>query len=232
MPLESIDRIMRACCEGRYAVGYFESWSFESLQGVLDAAEQTRSPVIIGFNGEFLSSKSRRTSERLALYAAIGKAAAETATVPCGLIFNECSDDSRVLEAVDAGFNLVMPAVCGPSDDYMHRTQRIVAYAHPRNVAVEAELGELECGASGHVAGNGHRTDPRLAEQFVQETVDRPLGRQRGKRAYPRQRPTGPRPRPPGRHPQAGRNPLGPPRRNRHHSRNAGRGHPVWAWPR
>ena len=170
MPLESIDRIMRACREGGYAVGYFESWSFESLQGVLDAVEQTRSPVILGFNGEFLSGKGRRTRERLALYAAVGKAAAEIATVPCGLIFNECCDDSRVLEAVDAGFNLVMPAACGSSDDYLRRTQRIVAYAHHRNVAVEAELGELDCGASGHLEGNGHRTDPQLAEQFVHET--------------------------------------------------------------
>ena len=137
---------------------------------MLDAAEQTRSPVIIGFNGEFLSDRGRRTRERLALYAAVGKAAAESASVPCGLIFNECSDDLQILEAVDAGFNLVMPTVCGPSDDYMRRTQRIVAYAHHRHVAVEAELGELDCGASGQVAGNGHRTDPQLAEQFVQET--------------------------------------------------------------
>ena len=171
MPLESIDRIMRACREGGYAVGYFESWSLESLQGVLDAAEQTRSPVIIGFNGEFLSGKSRRTSERLALYAALGKAAAKTATVPCGLIFNECSDDVQILEAVDAGFNLVMPADCGPSDDYLRRTQRIVAYAHHRQAAVEAELGQLDCGASGRVDGSGYGTDPRLAEQFVKETA-------------------------------------------------------------
>ncbi len=171
MPLESIDRIMRACREGGYAVGYFESWSIESLQGVLDAAEQTRSPVIIGFNGEFLCSGSRRTSERLALYAALGKAAAQTATVPCGLIFNECCDDVRILEAVDAGFNLVMPAAGGPADDYLHRTQRIVAYAHHRQVAVEAELGELDCGASGQPDGSGRCTDPQLAEQFVNETA-------------------------------------------------------------
>ena len=38
-----------------YAVGYFESWSLESLQGVVDAAEESRSPVILGFNGAFLS---------------------------------------------------------------------------------------------------------------------------------------------------------------------------------
>ena len=55
MPLESIPRLMADCQAGGYAIGYFESWNLESLQGVLDAAEQTRSPVIVGFNGEFLS---------------------------------------------------------------------------------------------------------------------------------------------------------------------------------
>ena len=42
MPLESISRLMADCQEGGYAIGYFESWNLESLQGVLDAAEQTR----------------------------------------------------------------------------------------------------------------------------------------------------------------------------------------------
>ena len=55
MPLESVGHLMQRCREGRYALGYFESWNLESLQGVLDAAEQTRSPVVIGFNGDFLS---------------------------------------------------------------------------------------------------------------------------------------------------------------------------------
>ena len=171
MPLESIDHILHACRERGYAVGYFESWNVESLQGVLDAAEQTRSPVILGFNGEFLSSPGRRSPERSALYAALGRAAAETATVPCGLVFNECPDDTRVLEAVDAGFNLVMPVAGDSADDYRDRTRRIVAYAHRRHVAVEAELGQLDCGASGQADGNGHCTDPEAAERFVRETA-------------------------------------------------------------
>ena len=42
MALEAIASIIgRAVAQG-YAVGYFESWNLESLQGVIDAAEQTR----------------------------------------------------------------------------------------------------------------------------------------------------------------------------------------------
>jgi ketose-bisphosphate aldolase len=171
MPLEPIDRLIERCREGRYAVGYFESWNLESLQGVLDAAEQTRSPVIIGFNGDFLSRDGRLASEQLALYAALGKAAAQISTVPCGLIFNECPVDRWVLEAVDAGFNLVVPTDPRLSyDDYACWTKRIVRHAHGRQAAVEAELGELPCGASGQVEGVTSLTDPATAEKFVEET--------------------------------------------------------------
>jgi ketose-bisphosphate aldolase len=171
MPLESIDRLMQRCQKGKYAVGYFESWNLESLEGVLDAAERTRSPIIIGFNGDFLSRAERLAAERLALYAALGKAAAETAKVPCGLIFNECPVRRWVRAAIDAGFNLVVPTDPKLSyDAYLRWTKQIVLRAHPRHVAVEAELGELPCGASGRVEGDDAHTDPALAEKFVRIT--------------------------------------------------------------
>ena len=46
-----------------YAVGYFESWDITSLQGVIDAAEVNRSPIIIGFSGEFLSRPERQAAQ-------------------------------------------------------------------------------------------------------------------------------------------------------------------------
>ncbi len=49
---------------GGYAVGFFESWSIDSLQGAIDAAEQMRAPTIVGFNGEMLSRSGRVTRER------------------------------------------------------------------------------------------------------------------------------------------------------------------------
>ncbi len=58
MPLEAIGPMMMRAVAGRYAVGYFESWNLESLQGVVDAAEQTASPIIVGFNGAFLAGQS------------------------------------------------------------------------------------------------------------------------------------------------------------------------------
>jgi fructose/tagatose bisphosphate aldolase len=146
MPLEAIVPMMQRAASGGYAVGYFESWNLESLQGVVDAAEQTRSPIILGFNGAFLSGE-RAAPERLALYAAVGRAAAESSLVPCGLIFNEC-----------------------PSDDWVK--EAITRLAHARGIAVEGELGELPCGAAtdGGTPEGGTTTDPAAAADFVAKT--------------------------------------------------------------
>ena len=165
---------------GSYAVGYFESWNLESLQGVVDAAEQTASPIILGFNGAFLSGP-RAAPERLALYAALGRAAAESSSVPCGLIFNECPRDDWVVAAIEAGFNLVMLADPeAPHADYVARVAAITRLAHERGVAVEGELGELPCGAAAMAdrrGWNSHRPGGR--GRIRRRHGHRPAGRQR-----------------------------------------------------
>ena len=170
MPLESANVLMQKAVAGRYAVGYFESWNLESLQGVVDAAEASRSPVIVGFGGEVLSRRGRLGEERLAWYAALGKAAADSASVPCGLILNECSRADWVRQAVALGFNLVMytPA----TEDSRALTREIAdfaRYAHSHGVAVEAELDTLPCGISAELT-EGSVTDPRRAAELVAAT--------------------------------------------------------------
>jgi ketose-bisphosphate aldolase len=171
MPLKPVFNLVHEAREKKYALGYFESWNFESLQGVIDAAEATRSPIIIGFNGDFMSQGSRRLPERLRCYAELGRAAASVATVPCGLFFNECPIDGWVREATLAGFNLVMPADHDATyEEYVSRVTALTAFAHQRGVAVEAEIGRLPSGASGGLEDEGRMTDPELAGRFVRAT--------------------------------------------------------------
>jgi ketose-bisphosphate aldolase len=171
MPLKPVLDLVHDARDKKYALGYFESWNFESLQGVLDAAEQTRSPIIIGFNGDFMSHGRRRVPERLRCYAELGKAAAAGASVPCGLIFNECPRDEWVREAMLAGFNLVMPADPEATyEDIIRRVTALTEQAHQRGVAVEAEIGQLPSGASGEIKDDGQMTDPEVAACFVRAT--------------------------------------------------------------
>ncbi len=172
MPLKPIPELLASARARGYALGYFESWNLESLQGVVDAAERTRSPIIVGFNGDFLTRPGRVATERIKWHAALGRAAAETARVPCGLIFNECPRDRFVKQAVTAGFNLVMLAdPDAPYEDYVQRVASLVKFAHQRGAAVEAEIGELPIGSSGKiVTDHSSLTDPRLVTRFVAAT--------------------------------------------------------------
>lgn len=171
MPFESAIGIVGRARRGGYAIGYFESWNLESLQGVIDAAEQTRSPAIVGFNGDFLSRVDRRAPERLELYAGVGQAACTSATVPCGLIFNECPDEKWIARAAVAGFNVVMPA--RPDlllAEYIPWVASVVRHAHDHGVSVEGEIGRLPSGVSGASDDCGALTDPQEAECFVEAT--------------------------------------------------------------
>jgi ketose-bisphosphate aldolase len=172
MPLKPAMELLQDALANGYAVGYFESWNLESLQGVIDAAETTRSPVMIGFNGEFLSHSGRLVEERLTWYGALGRAAAASASVPCALIFNECAQDDWIEQAVTSGFSQVMlddPAA--PRTEYLRRLKDLVTYAHARGVAVEAEAGQLPRGAAGGVEKAGSNlTDPDRAARMVRET--------------------------------------------------------------
>ena len=171
MPLSPVGELLRSARVGGYALGYFESWNLESLQGIVDAAEQTRSPLIIGFNGEFLLIRGDWSQERVGWYGALGRAAAESASIPCSLMFNECPSDGHVKQAIAAGFNLVMLADPeAPYEDYVRRVASLAQSAHATGVAVEAEIGELPSGSSGQVDEHGSLTGPDLAAQFVRAT--------------------------------------------------------------
>ena len=103
MPLEPAAELLACARRNGFAVGYFESWDVASLEGVIDAAEQSRAPVIVGFNGEFLARPERNPPVRLEWYGALGRAAAESARVPCAVMFNECPSDAWVEQATRPG---------------------------------------------------------------------------------------------------------------------------------
>jgi fructose/tagatose bisphosphate aldolase len=157
----SFAQLMADAERGRYAVGYFESWSLESLLAVADAAEAARSPVILGFSGIYLSHPDRCARDRLAPYAAMAAAVAQALTVPACLLFNECPDRDWVEHAVDAGFDLVMfSSETVASRDRIATVRAIADRAHARGVAVEGETEPL-AGVAGDLAAGATDADPR-----------------------------------------------------------------------
>lgn len=172
MALVTMKSLMNHALENKYAVGYFESWSMDSLMAVVDAAERTNSPVIIGFGGLFLGNDERRVKENIYHYGSLGKTVAEHARVPVALLLNEADKVPMLINALNAGFNAIMYQDIRVSfEETIKINQYIVRTAHYLGADVEAEVGELPNAdvASGTVSG-GELTDPEKAAYFVEQT--------------------------------------------------------------
>lgn len=169
MPLVAMNEMLADASRGGYAVCYCESWNLESLQAVVEGAEELRAPVIVGFNGGFLMHPSRSKPENLAFYAGMASTVCNVG-VPVSLILNESDDFSQIALGIDLGFNAVMVESQNlVSEDYKALVKRVVAYGRNRGVFVEGQIGELPHGWNG-VKGNGVITDPMVAKSFVEET--------------------------------------------------------------
>jgi fructose/tagatose bisphosphate aldolase len=173
MPLASFAELMADAERGGYAVGYFESWNLESLLAVCDAAEATRSPVLLGFSGIYLPHPARVVREPLGLYAALGLEAIRGLSVPACLVFNESPNFEWVMDAMVRGFGLVMFSDETLNyDGQVERVRRVVEAAHEVGVAVEGEA-EALAGVGSELSAlpeDLHLTDPGRARDFIERT--------------------------------------------------------------
>ncbi len=141
MPLVSMkDMLNKAKAEG-YAVGQFNLNNLEFTQAILQAAEEEKSPVILG------------VSEGAARYMAGFKTVVKMVegliedyniTVPVAIHLDHGSSFEKCKEAIDAGFTSVMIDASHHSfEENVEITSKVVEYAHAKGVSVEAELGTV-----------------------------------------------------------------------------------------
>jgi ketose-bisphosphate aldolase len=172
MPLVPMSRLLSHAQRHRYAVGYFEAWNMESILAVKDAAEEADSPVILGFNGGFLSNPKRRIEENVFHYGSLGRAVADQAKVPVALILNEADQVPLLIKGLHAGFNVIMHdhQTCS-HEEALAINQYLARTAHAMDAEVEAEIGELPVlDLKTESLSPGRKTDPQLAASFVEQT--------------------------------------------------------------
>ena len=171
MPLAPLTTLLADARERGYALGYFESWDGYSLEAVVEAAEAERAPVIIGC-GCLLGHQSWFDDGGIELLGAVGSEVARRARVPVALLLNETHTLEQSLRGLDAGFNAVMMHTEGRGYAEAGTTvAQLVAVAHGRGAAVEAELGSLPDAAHGTIDGSrASLTDPAQAAAFVEAT--------------------------------------------------------------
>ena len=172
MALVSMKRLMNHALANKYAVGYFEAWNMDSILAVVDAAEKTDSPVIIGFGGQFIGSERRTVKENIYHYGSLGKSIAENTKVPVALLLNEAHEIPMLINGLKAGFNAIMYEDHSISlREFIEINKYLVRTAHYCGADVEAEIGELpNADISTDSISSGKLTDPDEAAYFVEET--------------------------------------------------------------
>jgi fructose/tagatose bisphosphate aldolase len=173
MPRVTFQRLMEDADQRGYAVGYFESWNMESLLAVADAAEASRSPVILGFSGISLPRPGRAVKEHLRDYYELGTAVCERLSIPACLLFNESAHFDWVAEAVRLGFGLVMfTDETLEIADQVAQVERVSRIAHAASIAAEGEMDSLP-GVGGSLLEaprEARLTDPGRAREFARAT--------------------------------------------------------------
>ena len=157
----------KAMKEG-YAIGAFNVNNMEIIQGIVDAAAEQNSPVILQ-----ASSSAIKYARINYLMKMVEAAVEEHPNIPIAIHLDHGPDFETCKMCVDSGFTSVM--FDGSKYDFeenIRLTKEVVDYAHAHGVVVEAELGKL-AGIEDDVnvsAADAMYTDPEQAEEFVRRT--------------------------------------------------------------
>lgn len=168
MPLVSMtDMLKKAQSEG-YAVGQFNVNNLEYAQAILQAAEEEKSPVILGVSegaGRYMSGFKTVVKMVEGLFEDL------KITVPVAIHLDHGSSFEKCKEAIDAGFTSVMiDASHHPFEENIATTSKVVEYAHSKGVSVEAELGTVGGQEDDVVADGVIYADPKECEELVKRT--------------------------------------------------------------
>ena len=165
MPLIPLVQCLREAERGGYGVGAFNVNNMEQIQGILRAARELRSPVILQ-----ASRGALKYTNLVYLKHLVQAAVEENPEIPVVLHLDHGDSLETVKTVIDLGFTSVM--IDGSHYDFetnVALTREVVEYAHRFGVSVEAELGTLG-GIEEDVAGEVQLTDPVQAEEFVRRT--------------------------------------------------------------
>jgi len=161
------DMLNKALKEG-YAVGQFNINNLEWTQAILAAAEEVKSPVILG-----VSEGAARHMGGFKVVTAMVAALIEEMkiTVPVATHLDHGSSFDKCKAAIDAGFTSVMiDASHHPFAENVETTKKVVDYAHSKGVSVEAELGTVGGQEDDVVADGVIYADPAECAELVKLT--------------------------------------------------------------
>ena len=168
MPLVTTTEMFRKAYEGGYAIGAFNVNNMEIVQGITEAAQEEKAPLILQ-----VSKGARAYANHTYLVKLVEAAVIECPDIPIALHLDHGPDFETCKACIDGGFTSVMiDASSKPFEENIAITKKVVEYAHDHGVVVEAELGTL-AGVEDDVkvsAEDSSYTRPEEVEEFVTKT--------------------------------------------------------------
>ena len=147
-----------------YAIGAFNVNNMEIIQGIVDAAAEQKSPVILQ-----ASSSAIKYAKINYLMKMVEAAVEEHPEIPIAIHLDHGPDFETCKMCVDNGFTSVM--FDGSKYDFeenIRLTKEVVDYAHAHGVVVEAELGKVG-GKEEEVVAESFYADKNECLKMVQE---------------------------------------------------------------
>ena len=168
MVLVSAKEMLVDAKKGRYAVGHFNLNNMESVRAFLLAAEEVKSPIILGVSGG--------TAKYMGGYRTIADMVSGfinflKITVPVALHVDHGTYE-EALDAIDNGFSSVMFDGSKYSiDENIAKTREVVEKAHAKGISVEAEVGAIG-GEEDGVINSGECADPAECARIASLGID------------------------------------------------------------
>ena len=167
MNLVSISKLCRDAQRNGYAVPAFNIFNHLTLQAVIEACTEARSPVIIQTSVTTVKFHGITRLEKLV------RSEAEQTEIPVCLHLDHCTDPELAKACVDGGWSSVM--VDGshhPFEKNISMTAEITQYAHQHGVETEGELGAIS-GTEEHIQvseADACMADVEQSREFVRRT--------------------------------------------------------------
>ena len=168
MPLVTSTEMFKKAYDGGYAIGAFNVNNMEIVQGITEACQEQKAPVILQ-----VSKGARAYANHTYLIKMVEAAVIECPDIPIVLHLDHGPDFETCKACIDGGFTSVMiDCSSRPFDENVAETKKVVEYAHAHGVVVEAELDTL-AGVEDDVqvsAEDSSYTHPEEVEEFVTRT--------------------------------------------------------------
>ncbi len=166
--LVSAKEMLEKAKAGHYAVGQFNINNLEWTKAILTAAQDMKSPVILG-----VSEGASKYMTGYKTVAAMVRAMDEVLgiTVPVAIHLDHGEYEGAKKAMMDGYTSVMFDGSKYPIDENIEKTKEIISLAHARGVSVEAEVGSIG-GEEDGVVGAGEIADPAECKRIADLGVD------------------------------------------------------------